>query len=183
MDLRSSSPISTPLPPPLTPEGLFEILKSLKIQHNIYHHPALYTVAEALETEAGIPGAHCRNLFLKDKKGAMFLVTALNETALDLKKLATTLNAGRFSFGSPERLYQYLGVTPGSVCPFAVVNDQGGDVQLVLDARMMQMPLVNYHPLINTMTIGLTPADLLKLVHHVGHEPIILDMVSLAPDT
>ena len=112
----------------------------------------------------------------------MFLVSALNETAIDLKKLSTALGAGRFSFGSPERLWTYLGVRPGSVCPYAIMNDKAHAVTAVLDAGLMDADIVNFHPLINTMTVGIAPADLLTFITHFGHNPVVLDMRDLAPD-
>lgn len=180
MDSASSCPISEPKNP-ATPEILLAALVGLGIKYQIHHHRPLFTVADGLEIERGIPGAHCRNLFLRDPKERMFLVTALNETALDLKKLAPAIGAGRLSFGSPERLMRHLGVQPGSVCPFTTINDPGQHIQIVLDATMMQKPLVNYHPLINTMTITLTPDDLLVFLSSTGHVPLILDMTPLAP--
>lgn len=167
---------------PATPDDLFCILGELGIEYHLYHHQPLYTVADGIEIERNIPGGHCRNLFVRDRKETMFLVTALNETLIDLKKLGTALNAGRLSFGSPERLMRTLGVKPGSVCPFAILNDRDHQVRIVLDAEMMKKPLVNYHPLLNTMTIGVTPADLMIFLRFTGHEPLVLDMIPLAPD-
>jgi len=106
----------------------------------------------------------------------MYLVVAANETKVDLKSLETKLGAGRFSFGSPDRLWKYLGIFPGAVCPFTVINDKNHDVQVVLDAYMMKAETVCYHPLDNAQTIGLSPADLLKFFAHTGHTPIILDL-------
>jgi Ala-tRNA(Pro) deacylase len=115
-------------------------------------------------------------LFLCDKKKVMYLVVAANETKVDLKSLETKLGAGRFSFGSPDRLWKYLGIFPGAVCPFTVINDKNHDVQVVLDAYMMKVDTVCYHPLDNAQTIGLSPADLLKFFAHTGHTPKILDL-------
>lgn len=167
---------------PTAPEALLVLLSDLGIAYQLHHHPAFFTVAEGLVFEKNIPGGHCRNLFLKDKKGRMVLVSALNETVLDLKKLAAHLGYDRFSFGSPDRLWTYLGVRPGSVCPYAVVNDKAGDVPVVLDAGIMAYDIVNFHPLINTMTIGVKPADLVCFLEKTGHTPHIVDLAPCKPD-
>lgn len=175
-------PISTAEKIMATPDDLFTVLRDLGISHTLHTHKAMFTVAEGIEIERNIPGRHCRNLFLRDKKETMFLVSALNETAIDLKKLSEALGAGRFSFGSSDRLWRHLGVKPGSVCPFAMMNDHDHAVTPVLDAEMMRAEIINFHPLDNTMTIGLRPADLLTFMAHFGHKPIILEMAALAPD-
>lgn len=163
-------------PLPTTPEDLFELLQSLGIAYKLHHHPATFTVAESNHLKASIPGVHCRNLYLRDKKKKNFLVVAANETKIDMKTLQEKLGCGRLSFGSPERLWTYLGIRPGSVCPFTAINDTDHHVQIVLDAQMMKGEIVNYHPLDNTMTIGLSPTDLLKFFAHTGHQPLTLDL-------
>ena len=167
---------------PTAPEELLARLDSLGIPYKLHHHPAFFTVAEGLEIERNMEGIHCRNLFLRDKKGTMFLVSAANETLIDMKKLSNLLGCGRLSFGSPERLWDNLGVRPGSVCPYAITNDKGGVVTQILDAYMMKGEIVNFHPLINTMTIGVSPDDLVKFIRSTGHEPRIVDLTSAAPD-
>jgi Ala-tRNA(Pro) deacylase len=119
---------------------------------------------------------------VRDKKEIMFLVVAQNETMIDLKKLSGLLACGRLSFGSAERLWKHLGVRPGSVCPFAIINDKGNAVTVVLDKSMMENDIVNYHPMENHMTIGLTPDDLIRFIKYTGHEPLILDLATAAPD-
>src|SRR5690606_18792615 len=116
-----------------------------------YEHRAVFTVAESTALERDMPGVHCRNLFLRDKKQKMFLVVAAHETAIDLKKLPALIGADRLSFGSADRLWAYLGVRPGSVCPYAIINDKDRAVTVILDAAMMAGAIVNYHPLVNTM--------------------------------
>lgn len=170
-----------PLPVPAT--ALLAILGGLEITYRLYHHQPVFTVAESLDIERGMPGAHCRNLFVRDKKENMFLVVAQNETMIDLKKLSGLLDCGRLSFGSAERLWDNLGVRPGSVCPFSIINDKESAVTIVLDKAMMQNDIVNYHPMENHMTIGLSPDDLVKFIKHTGHEPLILDLAPAAPDT
>lgn len=163
-------------PLPTTPDRLFEILQELDIQYECHHHEAMFTVEQSSALKKDIPGVHCRNLYLRDKKKKNFLVVAANETEVDMKTLQEKLGCGRLSFGSADRLWEFLGIRPGSVCPFTLINDTEHHVQLVLDEQMMKGGIVNYHPLDNTMTIGLTPHDLLKFFKHTGHTPIILDL-------
>lgn len=167
---------------PTSPQDLYEILQSLDIAYEIYDHAPVFTVAESAQLKASIPGVHCRNLFLRDKKKKMFLVVAANETAIDLKELEKMIGSARLSFGSADRLMEHLGIYPGAVCPFTTVNDKDHQVQVVLDAHMMEADLVAYHPLDNAKTITLSPADLLKFFAHTGHEPQILDLTQAAPD-
>jgi Ala-tRNA(Pro) deacylase len=170
------------MPLPTSPEQLLALLDSLDIAYKIYHHPPIFTVEEGEPLKASIPGLHCRNLFLADKKKIMYLVVAANETAIDLKKLPPLIDSGRLSFGSAERLWTYLGIRPGSVCPFTVINDKNHEVSVILDAQMMKADSVCYHPLDNAQTIALSPADLLKFLRHTGHEPRIIDLTPAAPD-
>lgn len=167
-------------PLPTSPQDLFEILQHLDIAYKTYNHPPIFTVEEGEAFKAEIPGVHCRNLFLADKKKVMFLVVAANETPVDLKALAPAIGAGRLSFGSAERLWTYLGIRPGSVCPFTVINDPDHHVQVILDESMMAADLVNYHPLDNAMTISITPADLLKFLDHTGHAPQTVNLQALS---
>ncbi len=166
---------------PTSPEELLECLDSLGISYQTHRHRAVFTVAESTALVETIPGAHCRNLFLRDKKEAMFLVVAANETPVDLRGLQDLLGCGRLSFGSADRLWRTLGVRPGSVCPFAVINDKDKAVRVVLDRSMMQAETVVYHPLVNTMSVGLAPAALELFLRRTGHEPLILDLSQCAP--
>jgi Ala-tRNA(Pro) deacylase len=161
---------------PTGPVELLGILKDIGIVFKIYNHPPIFTVEEGAHLKESIPGLHCRNLFLCDKKKAMFLVVAANETSVDLKALEGQIGSARLSFGSPDRLWKYLGIFPGAVCPFAVLNDKAHEVTVILDASMMRAETVCYHPLDNAQTIGLAPADLLKFFAHTGHQPKILDL-------
>lgn len=169
-------------PLPVTPTRLLEVLDRLDISYKIYNHQPIFTVQEGEHLKASIPGTHCRNLFLADKKKTMYLVVAANETAIDLKKLQNLLGSHRLSFGSAERLWTMLGIRPGSVCPFTVINDKEHQVQVILDAGMMKAKIVNYHPLDNAMTISVSPADLLRFLAYTGHEPRIIDLTPAAPD-
>jgi len=167
---------------PTSPADLLAYLDGLGVRYEIYDHDPIFTVEEGLHLKASIPGVHCRNLFLRDKKKRMFLVVAANETQIDLKKLADVIGAGRLSFGSGDRLWEYLGIRQGSVNPFCVMNDTGNAVQVVLDAAMMEADLVNYHPMDNAQTIGLSPADLLTFMENSGNAYEVLDLSGAAPD-
>ena len=163
---------------PLTPDQLFGRLDALGIAHRTYRHPPVFTVAEAVALRGELPGGHCKSLFLKDKKGGLWLVVALEERRLDLKRLAAALGAPRFSFGSPELLYEVLGVTPGSVTPFALANDAGQRVQVVLDEGMLAHDPLNYHPLENDGTTAIAPGDLLRFIAACGHRPLVVDVAA-----
>lgn len=167
---------------PTTPETLLSVLEGLGIAYSFYRHRAVFTVAESEEVDAQIPGTHCRNLFLRDKKKNNFLVVLQNATEVDIKKLPPLIGSDRLSFGSGDRLWEYLGVRPGSVCPYSIINDKGGDVKICLDKSMMETDIVNYHPLLNTMTIGVKPADLIRFIEHCGHNPHIIDFTPARPD-
>ncbi len=159
---------------PLTRQQLFATLAELGIQTQTIDHPAVYTVAESDKVDIPLPGAHTKNLFLKDDKGVLFLVIANSETRVDLKALSKRLGAGRFSFGKPELLMETLGVTPGSVTAFAVVNDTSNRVKIVVDEALMADATVNCHPLENTATTNIARDDLLRFIRTTGHEPRVM---------
>jgi Ala-tRNA(Pro) deacylase len=163
---------------PATRPDLFRRLADLQIVTRTVEHEPLFTVAESGKLERELPGAHTKNLFLKDESGDLFLVVAESTTRVDLKALARTLRAGRFSFGRPELLMQALGVPPGSVTAFALINDPERRVRLVVDAELMHHDSINCHPLENTATTNIARDDLLRFVRACGHEPRI---VSLGP--
>ena len=167
---------------PTSPEDLLKALESLDIAYQLHHHEAVFTVAESDKIDAEISGTHCRNLFLRDKKKKNYLVVLQNATEVDMKKMHEVLGSARLSFGSSDRLWQYLGVRPGSVCPFAITNDADNNVSIILDKSMMETEIVNYHPLLNTMTVGLKPDDLLKFIETTGHEAHIVDFSAAKPD-
>lgn len=169
-------------PLPTAPETLLERLDGLNVAYELHHHEAVFTVEESRRVDAQIPGVHCRNLFLRDKKKKMHLVVLPNDYGVDMKRLQPVIGSDRLSFASPDRLWTYLGVRPGSVCPFSVINDTENAVQVVLEESMMQAERVNYHPLINTMTVGLKPEDLLRFLKDCNHEPKILDLSAACPE-
>jgi Ala-tRNA(Pro) deacylase len=157
---------------PATPAELFALLDRLGIAHATIAHPALFTVEQSRALRGQIPGGHTKNLFLRDKRGQFYLVVALEDEAIALKSLHRSLGAsGRFSFGSPEAMREHLGVEPGSVTPFAAMNDTAGRVTVVLDRAMLAHEVLNFHPLVNTMTTSIPRAGLLKFLAATGHEP------------
>ena len=159
----------------LNPQHLFAHLDTLGLAHRTVEHAPVFTVEQAKEHRGVLPGLHIKNLFLRNKKEAMWLVVALEDRAVDLRRLGEVLGAGRLSFGSPERLKRHLGVEPGSVTPFAVVNDQAHQVTLVLDRGLAEGGPVNAHPLTNSMTTAISFADLKRFFEATGHTPQWLD--------
>ena len=157
------------------PQQLFARLAALGIAQHTVEHPPVFTVEEAKALRGNLPGHHIKNLFLRNKKEEMWLVVALEDRPVDLKRLGEVLGAGRLSFGSPERLRRHLGVEPGSVTPFALVNDETRVVRLALDRGLADGGPVNAHPLVNTMTTAIVLADLLRLFEATGHTPLWLD--------
>ncbi|MBO0332501.1 prolyl-tRNA synthetase associated domain-containing protein [Sneathiella sp. CAU 1612] len=161
---------------PATPEELFEKLDALGITYETHHHAPVFTVDEAQAHTDHLPGGHCKNLFLKDKTGDLYLVVCLQDTAVDLKAFRKLVGARNLSFGKPELLWEVLGVEPGSVTPFSLINDTDRLVMVILEKRMMAHDLLNYHPLRNTMTTQITSSDLEKFIEGCGHQPRILDL-------
>jgi Ala-tRNA(Pro) deacylase len=161
---------------PATPEDLLARLRALGIAARTIEHPRVFTVEESKSLRGQLEGGHTKNLFLRNKKGVMWLVTCLEDRQVDLKTLGAALDMGRPSFGSADRLMRFLGVVPGAVTPFAVLNDTGGQVRVALDRRMMaDHELLNFHPLDNAMTTTLSPADLRRFLDAVAHPPVLLD--------
>lgn len=166
---------------PTSPEQVLEVFKQLNIAYDLHEHEAVFTVAEAEKVDGKIDAHHTRNMFLRTKKKENYLVTLSHDTPIDLKKLENLIEAKRFSFGSPDRLMEILGVYPGSVTPLSAMNADVGEINIILEKRMMNADLVAYHPLINTMTVVIKPSDLLKFLNHFGHEPRVFDLTEAAP--
>ncbi len=166
---------------PTSPKQLLKTFDDLNISYQLHHHEAVFTVAESDKVDSNIKGTHCRNLFLRDKKKNNFLLCLQNATEVDIKKLPEVIGAARLSFGSGERLWDYLGVRPGSVCPFCIINDTDNQVEIFLDKSMMETQTVNFHPLLNTMTVSLSPSDLLKFIETTGHKAHIVDLTPVKP--
>jgi Ala-tRNA(Pro) deacylase len=159
---------------PASPDDLFSYLDSLGIPHKTVTHPPLFTVEQSRTLRGQIAGGHTKNLFLRDKKGTLFLVVALEDASIALKSLHRLLGAsGRFSFGSAELLRETLGVEPGSVTPFAAMNDTAGRVAVILDAAMMTHDTLNFHPLQNNRTTAIPRDGLVKFLRATGHPPRI----------
>jgi Ala-tRNA(Pro) deacylase len=159
-----------------TKDEILARLAELGIEARTALHPPVFTVEEAQAHTRHLPGGHCKNLFLKDKKDRLWLVTCLDERKVDLNALSKRLGAARFSFGRAELLREVLGVEPGSVTPLAIVNDEAGRVTHVIDAGLLAHEVVNCHPLRNDATTAIGTADLLRFVRAAGHEPVIIDL-------
>jgi Ala-tRNA(Pro) deacylase len=159
---------------PASPEDLLAALAALSIETSTVEHPPLHTVEESQALRGDIPGGHTKNLFVKDKKGRLFLLVLDEETSVDLKRVHEKIGAqGRVSFGSAELLEEVWGVRPGGVTPFGAINDKAGRVSVVLDQAMMRHGRLNFHPLVNTRTTGLASEDLIKFLRATGHEPLV----------
>jgi Ala-tRNA(Pro) deacylase len=166
---------------PASPDELFAYLDSLGIAHKTATHPAVFTVEEARTLRGTLAGGHTKNLFLRDKKDVPYLVVAAEDAQIELRSLHRLLGAtGRFSFASPELMRELLGVEPGSVTPFAVINDTSHRVTVVLDAAMMTNEVLNFHPLVNTGTTTISRDGLKKFLEATGHPPRIEPVSGLA---
>ncbi|MBL4613339.1 MAG: prolyl-tRNA synthetase associated domain-containing protein [Magnetovibrio sp.] len=161
--------------PAKTPQQLLEALAEMQITTTTTAHEAVKTVAQNQALRGSISGLHSKNLFLKDKKGHQWLVVAHEERTIDLKALRKRLGAQTLSFGKPQLLFESLGVEPGSVSPFSIINDGQRRVQVVLDKIFTTADQANFHPLINTQTTAISGVDLLKFFAHLDHPPLIID--------
>jgi Ala-tRNA(Pro) deacylase len=164
---------------PWTSERLFARLDELGIVTTTLEHPPVFTVEEARALRGPIPGCHTKNLFLRNKKGRMWLVVCLESRSVDLKALGRTLGAGNLSFGSPDRLMSYLGAIPGAVTPLAVVNDSAGAVRVALDKEILEHEPLNFHPLDNAMTTSIGSTDFLAFLEAQDHAPVFVDFDEL----
>ena len=163
-----------------TRADLMALLGALGVATRTFEHPAVFRVGEGEAIKAAIPGAHTKNLFLKDAKGQLWLISAADSTVIDLKRLHTVIGSARLSFGSAELMEASLGVTPGSVTAFAMINGAASDVRFVLDKLLADAPLVNFHPLVNTATTGIGQAGLRAFLVAVGVTPLFVDFAALA---
>lgn len=160
---------------PATPDDLFAFLDRLGILVTNVSHPPLYTVEDSKALRGQIAGGHTKNLFLKDRKGNLFLVVAEEDAVIDLKRIHEIIGAqGKVSFGSAELLMEVWGVVPGAVTPFGAINDREARVTVVIDAALAAHDILNHHPLINTMTVSIRREDLLAFLRATGHEPKVL---------
>lgn len=157
------------------PDDLFRFLDGLGIAHRTKHHEPVFTVAESVALRDAIPGGHTKNLFLKDKKDQYFLLTVEENATVDLKTVHQLVGgASKFSFGKPEKLMEYLGVIPGAVTAFGVINDTANNVTIVLDEELMKNEIINCHPLSNDATTSISRDDLIRFVEATGHKANIL---------
>jgi Ala-tRNA(Pro) deacylase len=161
--------------PHATRADLFALLDSLRIAHHTLDHQPVFRVEEGQEIKAALPGGHTKNLFLKDAKGQLWLISALGETKIDLKTLPARIGSARLSFGSEARLFDALGVRPGSVTAFALINDPDHRVRFVADATLMAADPVNFHPLSNDATTAISQAGFRKFLAGIGVEPLIVE--------
>ena len=153
-----------------TQKELLDLLTQIGIEYTNHEHPAVFTVEEADLHHEGIDGVHSKNLFFKDKKKNLFLVVTLSDKPIIIKEVAKKIGAKSPSFGKPDLLAQVLGVIPGAVTPFAIVNDENNDVKVILDEEMMENELLNFHPLENTATTTIASKDLVKFMEHCNQE-------------
>ena len=164
-----------------TEGDLFRCFDELGVDYVTHLHPPVFTVAESQPVHLAMPGAHCKTLFLKDKNDVYLLAVVLADRRLDLKALGKCedLPGGRLSFASEQALWERLGVRPGSVTPFALINETSRGIHILLDKAMMAFDIVNYHPLHNAATTAVTPDALLRFIRHCGHAPLIVDFDAL----
>lgn len=146
-------------------QEVYDILNSLEIEYVRYEHRPIYTVNEAKELDILIPGKKCKNLFLRNGKGDINYIVILDEEKrVNLKLLAKQIGSTRLSFASEERLFKNLRLTPGSVTPFGIINDVNRDVIVLIDRDLINEKLVNFHPNVNTVTIGISYIDFEKFI-------------------
>ncbi len=154
---------------------LFTFLDVQGVDHSTLEHEAVFRVGEGQEIKAALPGGHTKNLFLKDAKDQLWLISALSETRIDLKRLPRAIGSARLSFGNEGLLLKHLGVTPGSVTALALINDADHSVRFVLDAALAAADPVNFHPLTNTATTALSQAGFRRFLTALGREPVVVD--------
>ena len=163
-----------------TRSDLIAFFDAHAIAHDTTDHPAVFRVGEGEGIKDDIPGAHTKNLFLKDAKGRLWLISAQDDTQIDLKRLHTVIGSARLSFGSAELMEQALGVTPGSVTAFGLINDVERRLTFVLDRRLAQAERVNFHPLTNTATTGVSREGFAAFLAALGVTPIVVDFAAMA---
>lgn len=166
--------------PHYTPESLLEALADLGLKTSTLWHEAVFRVGEGDDIKSQLAGAHTKNLFLKDDKGQLRLISAEQSTQINLKTLPKIIGSGRLSFGSEERLYKALGVRPGSVTAFGLVNDPDKNVKFILDQALFDADIVNFHPLTNTATTSLPQGDFRKFIDWLGRDLVVIDFTKLS---
>lgn len=159
---------------PASRDDLFQRFKDLGITTTTLDHVPVFTVEEARKVHDDLPGGHCKNLFCKDEKGALWLIVCLEDARVDLKAAPAKIGSKRLTFGKPELLMEVLGVEPGSVTPFGLINDTTLRTNVILDAQMMTHDILNYHPLKNDASTSISSGDLLTFIKSCGHDPRIV---------
>lgn len=161
---------------PATRQDLMKKLENLEIEVETVEHPPLFTVDESKSLRGTISGGHTKNLFMKDKKGALFLLVVGEDATIDMKTMHKKLNCARLSFGKPDLLMEKLGVLPGSVTAFSIINDPNAEVRIIFDETLMTHEIINCHPLTNDATVSIKRDDLISFVQACGHQPTILSL-------
>ncbi len=159
---------------PASRTELMSFLENLGISTQTVEHQAVFTVEEAQKVHGDIPGGHCKNLFCKDEKGVLWLIVALEDARIDLKAAKDKIGSKRLTFGKPELLLEVLGIEPGSVTPFSLINDKKVRTNVILDEAMMKLEKLNFHPLKNDATTTISSADLVTFIKACGHSPRIV---------
>jgi Ala-tRNA(Pro) deacylase len=167
--------------PPATPADLFAFLDRHAIAHRTLEHAPVFRVGEGEAIKAALPGGHSKNLFLKDAKARLWLISALDESVIDLKRLPAVIGSARLSFGSAEAMAEALGVTPGSVTAFALINDPSRAVGFVIDAALLASDPINFHPLTNAATTAVSRQGFLAFLAALGVEPLVVDFAADPP--
>ena len=163
-----------------TRDELLDFLAQLGVEQTTYDHPAVFTVGESGAIKEEIPGAHTKNLFLKDAKDQLWLISAEGHAGIDLKRLHPVIGSARLSFGKAELMEETLGVSPGSVTAFGLINDRSRRVRFVLDRTLAEADLVNFHPLTNTATTTVSGEGFRRFLAAVGVAPLVVDFVAMA---
>ncbi len=167
----------------VTPDGLLADLTRLGIEHHTIAHQALFTVEQSKGLYGKMPGGQTKNLFIKDKKGRHFLVSMEHDVVVDLKSIHTRIGAqGRVSFGNAEDMLAFLGVVPGSVTLFGIINDVKNHVTVFIDEGLLAYDKINAHPLTNEATTSIATADMLRFLEAHGHKAEVLPRMAADPE-
>jgi Ala-tRNA(Pro) deacylase len=154
---------------------LYALLDANEIAYTHHTHPPLFTVADSQALRGALPGGHVKNMFMKDKKGAVWLATCLEDRQIRIRDLEKEIGARNLSFGKEDLLWELLGVRPGAVTPFGLINDTGHQVNVALDAQMLEYDPLNFHPLVNDATTTISRGGFLKFLEVTGHSPVLVD--------
>ena len=158
-------------------KDIYKVLEELGISYKKYEHPPVFTVEEADRHRGEMQGGTTKNLFLRNKKGKRhYLLVLESDRKVDIKKMQELLGESSLSFASPERLMKYLGLEPGSVSPFGIINDEAGEVIVVMDAGLLRHETVHYHPNVNTATLAVSREDFQRFLDQSGNEVRVLEL-------